>query len=571
MLTAIEIENFKGIGDRQRIELAPITLLFGPNSAGKSSVLHALHYFREAVLNQDLDPRPTAASDPPLDFGGFRNLVFNGDELAIQLRLELRTKGDLDYVTSLPPPRPRQLMLEMARSVLSGEPKNIVDPEAIPTRLLLEARLPLYSFLRNYIENLAVTLTVAWNARLERPVCRRFQIEFNGEEVVRLENTPDLKNSTIFVNASAAPFRVDTESAAGFLERLKDIMERAGGLPGERKMGTSDRLLSEILPPAEPETSLEPEVWSAALAWLDDDTGPQSGVPGPLGPRALTEDSEVWDEEETLAAEIRAQVVTDCFEVAHRRLRELLAEPIHVGPIRAVPTRNFSSRAATTWYDGLAAWKHLADEEADHRERVNQWLREDPAGDSRFEVVETLRIPSNDPVLHRIRAVPDDIDTDLALWLEELQSEQSLALVLDASGMQLSLQDVGVGISQAVPAIVAALLSPEGHLTLIEQPELHLHPRLQLGLGNFFAEAAVSGGQMIVETHSEHVILRLSSLLGHERSGLTPETIAVSFFWKDDGTVRAKRIGLDREGEFTDEWPQGFFPERRAELRRLLK
>ncbi len=58
-LTAIELENFKGIGPRQRIELKPITLLFGPNSAGKSTILQALHYVREILERKNVDPDMT--------------------------------------------------------------------------------------------------------------------------------------------------------------------------------------------------------------------------------------------------------------------------------------------------------------------------------------------------------------------------------------------------------------------------------------------------------------------------------------------------------------------------------
>ena len=59
MITTIGIENFKGIGERQRIGLKPITLLFGPNSAGKSTVLHALYYAREVFERRKLDAART--------------------------------------------------------------------------------------------------------------------------------------------------------------------------------------------------------------------------------------------------------------------------------------------------------------------------------------------------------------------------------------------------------------------------------------------------------------------------------------------------------------------------------
>ncbi len=75
-LTRMEIANFKGIGSRQGIELRPITLLFGPNSVGKSTILQALHYLREILERGNVDPDFTIAGGL-LDLGGFATLVHN--------------------------------------------------------------------------------------------------------------------------------------------------------------------------------------------------------------------------------------------------------------------------------------------------------------------------------------------------------------------------------------------------------------------------------------------------------------------------------------------------------------
>src|SRR5258705_7143145 len=75
-LSQIEIENFKGISGRQIIEMRPITLLFGPNSVGKSTILQALHYLREILERGNIDPDVTIAGGL-IDLGGFSTLVFN--------------------------------------------------------------------------------------------------------------------------------------------------------------------------------------------------------------------------------------------------------------------------------------------------------------------------------------------------------------------------------------------------------------------------------------------------------------------------------------------------------------
>ena len=90
LITAIEIENFKGIGRPMRVEFRPITLLFGNNSAGKSTVLHALCYAHEILSHRDVDVHKTDIGGDRIDLGGFRNLVHAHDPARpVRLRFEL--------------------------------------------------------------------------------------------------------------------------------------------------------------------------------------------------------------------------------------------------------------------------------------------------------------------------------------------------------------------------------------------------------------------------------------------------------------------------------------------------
>ena len=89
-ITAITIENFKGIRDPVRIEFKPITLLFGPNSAGKSTIVQALHYAFEIFDRNNLDPGSTSIGGQSVDLGGFETLLYNHDlSRSVHLKLEL--------------------------------------------------------------------------------------------------------------------------------------------------------------------------------------------------------------------------------------------------------------------------------------------------------------------------------------------------------------------------------------------------------------------------------------------------------------------------------------------------
>lgn len=75
MIHAIELENFKGIGSHQRVEFAPLTLLFGANSAGKSTILQALLYLHEVLERGSADVDRTELGGDVLELGGFSRLV----------------------------------------------------------------------------------------------------------------------------------------------------------------------------------------------------------------------------------------------------------------------------------------------------------------------------------------------------------------------------------------------------------------------------------------------------------------------------------------------------------------
>jgi AAA15 family ATPase/GTPase len=91
-ITAIEIENFKGIGRRGRVEMKPITHLSGPNSGGKSTLLHALLYLRDLLIHGDPDVHHTQLGSKEVDLGGFLNYVHQHNP-----RNVVRMKLDIYY------------------------------------------------------------------------------------------------------------------------------------------------------------------------------------------------------------------------------------------------------------------------------------------------------------------------------------------------------------------------------------------------------------------------------------------------------------------------------------------
>jgi predicted ATPase len=88
---------------------------------------------------------------------------------------------------------------------------------------------------------------------------------------------------------------------------------------------------------------------------------------------------------------------------------------------------------------------------------------------------------------------------------------------------------------------------------------------LQAELGSLFEEAINTfHHQVIVETHSEHLMLRIQGLI--RKQALMPDHVCIVYVTRGEGGSSVQRLRLDRDGDFRDPWPRGFFPERLAEL-----
>ena len=120
----------------------------------------------------------------------------------------------------------------------------------------------------------------------------------------------------------------------------------------------------------------------------------------------------------------------------------------------------------------------------------------------------------------------------------------------------VNIADVGLGVSQVLPVLVAVIVARPGQLVYLEQPELHLHPRAQVALAQVLADAAKRGVRVVVETHSSLLLLAIQTLVAE--GDISPELVKLHWFSRNkDGITEVNSVDLDEAGTYGD-WPVDF-------------
>lgn len=242
-------------------------------------------------------------------------------------------------------------------------------------------------------------------------------------------------------------------------------------------------------------------------------------------------------------------------------LRDELRKMRYIGPLRRVPPRGFDvslTKSESAWSDGMAGWESLLKGSKQLLDDCSDWM----GNPEKLRTGYTLE-----------RRTVEECDMSQPVPQPTGRTRTRVNLV-DSAGQRHQPQDVGVGISQVLPVVVAAQDGRAG-LVSIEQPELHIHPSVQVGLGDLFIDGALNHGlSFLIETHSEHLIMRLQRRLRETAAGELPEgqaplaaeQVNIVYLDRDDrGVVTQVTIGLEADGKFADRWPRGFFPERMQE------
>jgi hypothetical protein len=277
-------------------------------------------------------------------------------------------------------------------------------------------------------------------------------------------------------------------------------------------------------------------------------------------------------------------------EVPKNLFNNILNRSKHIGPVREIPSRDFkpvNSEIYERWYNGLGAWDYIYEKHSFLKtiNKINNTLNDLETG-YQISIKEYYEIQENDKFWDDLKSLlhHDNLSSlkdDLRILLEErnaLSKRQKLIFSpIFNPDIELQPNDLGIGISQLMPIVVVnhAFIT---EVVMIEQPELHIHPAIQVEMADLFIAGLRNGWrgrQNIIETHSEHIMLRMLRRIEEtkkrksqhkENLHLKPEDLSVLFFEQTDKGVQVTHLPVDENGEFTEQWPKGFFEERAEEL-----
>jgi len=543
MLKSFSFENYKAFKEGE-IEIKPITILLGPNSVGKSSILQFIMMIAQTIrgmgykspyFNMFSKEKSTLKLNGEyVRLGENKNIFFSGNtKESIKLCFDVDyKKGELLFSKFMDKPFGEILdeilfFLYKLSEIVFKNGDDLIDGKSV-----IEKKIPSdLSYKLSRIEELQNKINLHLKNNINESI-----LEFiNKSDKINLFKKNKL---TIDIQSYRNAVSILKEKEKSFSDGFKISFTisldsknnlKLTGIEIGSKRESFIRYLHPIIGRCSLKIfSLNKKISRKIVQDIKDNLDSNNllifkkDLFSNLNKKNINNNSEI---------DVFADVVVDIISSFSSDFSELFFDNInYVSPLRAFPQRYYfiDQVAWSSFLNTIDGNKltNILKENKKIKKNVNKWL-------SRFDLKVT--VDKLETFVHRIKIHQNRLEFDLV--------------------------DVGFGLSQVLPVIVQGFLTEEGSLTLIEQPEIHLHPRMQAELGDLFIDIAKSGKgkkRMIIETHSEYLLKRIRRRIAE--GVISANDVAIYFIHPPEGNsdgAKIEKVLISKTGAF--EWPRDFY------------
>lgn len=557
MIKEISLENFKAFGSMQKFPLRPITLIFGANSSGKSTILNSLLLLKQTETESPSDQTQILYNGSLTHQQSYSRCVFKRDEAK---KLSIGIGVPIPYAKSL------------AEFLYEDSPKAISIPHIKYNSE--EFSFSLSGGEDNYVDVKKVYLkNNEGDTKIERfifSIDNEYQVELSridDKDHIRenIINSPhgnswtqlmhnvakgeaDFGISKISSLLDKEIYKINTQNISDFfIESLYQNLVDKNGNEANNIYGY-EKFKNDLT------TFLDQCIFFSKNGILYDYRFSESEK------NILNKEHEIVENIKKCKRPNHSVPILNCIEGIFRYVPDYILKNCceygatlnsmtFIGPLRKRPERHTDIAKNFHFSVGIDG------------EYTSAILYEKPE------------------ILKEVNSALSTLGLNYQLSIHQLGGDDLIAVgdiyslqVKDRSGTPLTLCDVGFGLSQILPILVQSIIENKKTI-LIEQPEIHLHPKMQTELGDFFIKHS-KNKQFIIETHSEHLILRIMRRIREttrnkimdEDLTLSPEDVCVLYIENEEEGSIGYELRLNQNGDFIDDWPQGFFAERLDEI-----
>jgi len=569
-LCALCIGNFKAFAETQYVPIRPLTIIYGANSSGKSSLIHSLLLANHALENGNVDVHQTRIGGDSVDLGGFHQFV-HGHDLKRRCHWGMKfshkplgplvkflggfTKTAIHFEIGVPEGKAQ-----------GSEGRDVAEIQSIEIDLDDSKLLRMERGLTGHLYPVAVSV--------DHPVLRnaieKVVEHLAGQERMHryIDGVSDDMDPAEAARNEARSQSAHEQEMAKWLHRLDEIHSAIEQEFKQLPFSVEHFLPLCLVPEGEEDDYAYTYGASDAQATLDNFNSEYEGP--------------------ALVARILRMEIEALFKLMKTGMHKRLQDFCYLGPLRCYPPRHLTGmhdRDPNWFAGGGQAWETLK-RNPSVLQKVNHWLTARDRLAKPYKIVlrdlvdlatitPTLRTHLED-ALGRLTANPEisitkEVESALKdVALSKNASEFSEIILEDNSGTHVSHRDVGQGISQVLPILVNAF-ALEKHIIAVEQPELHLHPALQAELGDVFIDSALGEqhNKVLIESHSEHLLLRIMRRIRQTHEGtlpkdcapVSPEDVAILYVEPVGTRSIVREMPLNERGDLIKDWPGGFFEE----------